>query len=508
MKKIYTNKNDESITLNNMYEETLISFPVFQKLNISKLISLGKFQNDRNVDLKIYLDIYIRIISNLGPNNEKIVEFFVYNNTDELKKEEISRDSQFRHQILAKFAHEFKTPLLSIISLIDDLRETTKSNEQYMSHIVNLSNYTLTLISNIIEYTKIKDVKNISSLDRTKNMKTFTIKEFFDFCFNIMKSLIKLANNREHSVKPILEIQNSLLNLSLYSDEFKLKQILLNLISNSIKFTKSGSVKLGIKKTDDSTVMIYVEDTGIGILESDRVNLFKDHFNIKNKGFENNLGSGLGLSISQYFAKQIDTTINLETEYGTGSKFYFFLKNACREKESDSCNMMKNISFNNFSQTKSKFYNTPPFNSIEKFEKSRRNILIYEKEISPAKCEKEEIKESENNLNYPLVELSEKQEYCQDLIHPLSHLDFKFSPEFNDNTFKCKGKMPKRKYQSYKVINVFLKDILNSPNDIRLHSSSSCNSDKTIMDPLLPCSNKLNYEISIKKSEETRCNIN
>ncbi len=261
-------------------------------------------------------------------------------------------------------------------------------------------------------------------------------------------------------------------------------------------------------KTDDSTVMIYVEDTGIGILESDRLNLFKDHFNIKNKEYENNLGSGLGLSISQYFAKQIDTTINLETEYGIGSKFYFFLKNACRENESDSCNMMKNISFFNLSQIKSKFYNKSAFNSNEKIGKSGRNILISEKEISPEKSQNEGIKESENNLNDHLVELSEKLEIRQDLNHPLSHLDFKLSPEFNDNTFKCKGKMPKRKYRSYKVINVFFKDILNSPNHIRLQSSSSCNSDKTIVDPLLPCSNKLNYDVSIKKSEEPKCNLN
>src|SRR5690606_39015721 len=104
------------------------------------------------------------------------------------------------------------------------------------------------------------------------------------------------------------------------TDELKLKQILINLISNAIKFTREGMVSYGCNIKDKNTLVLYVKDTGMGIKAEYHQVIF-DRFRQIESGQQMNGGSGLGLAIVKAYTKMLDGTIEVDSEPGKGAEF-------------------------------------------------------------------------------------------------------------------------------------------------------------------------------------------
>lgn len=204
-----------------------------------------------------------------------------------------------------------------------DLKLPSEHN-QSLNIISNLANYIVFLISDIIQHINNKDVKSLKI-----NISKIEYKEITEFCFEILEALLFCNIKKKEKIKTSLIFDKRLNNIKTESDEIRIKQILLNLISNSVKFSNEGEIKLKciLKKFEGKFyVKISVIDTGIGIKEMDIKKLFKEFVQLENGHVENNkLGSGLGLSICKNIAKRLGFLLNVKSEYKKGSKFSLFI---------------------------------------------------------------------------------------------------------------------------------------------------------------------------------------
>jgi CheY-like chemotaxis protein len=181
--------------------------------------------------------------------------------------------------------------------------------------VMNLSNYSLYLIQDIIQYVSEETRKNVS-LDKVK------IKENLKFCYDVLQTLIECNENKSNKIRTSFQCDEEIENLTILSDEIKLKQIFLNLISNSIKFTVSGTIRL-LASFDFITnaLIISVEDTGIGIKEEDFQYIFQENIQLNLDKDYNSKGSGLGLAISKQLAVSLNYEMDFQSKLGIGTKF-------------------------------------------------------------------------------------------------------------------------------------------------------------------------------------------
>lgn len=238
---------------------------------------------------------------------------------EELKllKEEAESASRMKSQFLSTVSHEIRTPLNGIIGLSRTLVNSQGTpNQKSFAHMIHQSGKTLlSIINDILDFSKIEAgrfefVKADFSLLEVANQVLFTLStKAFD------KSL-KL----DYIIDPqIPKFVNG--------DSDRLAQVLFNLVGNAIKFTSSGSVTLRIQLADDMAgamkVLFSVEDTGIGISESDLSQLFVPFTKAQQSGTSREAGTGLGLSISQSIIKAMGSEIKVKSTKGKGTIFHF-----------------------------------------------------------------------------------------------------------------------------------------------------------------------------------------
>ena len=226
---------------------------------------------------------------------------------------------------LSTVSHELRTPLYAVTGLTHLLLEENPSENQ-KDHLKSLKfsgDYLLNFINDILQINKI-DADKLEALNIEFGLKK-TLHETID-------SLQQTAKN--NNTELILEYDDNIPSL-LMSDPIKLSQILMNLVGNALKFTKNGKVtviaKL-MKKVDEDVILYFeVRDTGIGIAKHQQESIFE--------GFEQGSieinreygGSGLGLTIVKSLLGLFDSKIQLESELGEGSSFFFELKAKCKD---------------------------------------------------------------------------------------------------------------------------------------------------------------------------------
>jgi len=283
--------------------------------NSNEFSRLGYFHSFDNLQC---FEIYMRKIN----FRQEVVEILIYDISEIRQAEKIKVESKYKKKILAKIAHEFKTPLITIISLINRIMQYEKDFnldskiKMNLNHIDNLSNYTLVLISDIIQY-----VSDSNDLKIFK--KEISLKDVVEFSNNVLETLIKCNENKASRVHSKLIIGEEIDKVKVFSDENRLKQILLNFVSNAFKFTLNGIIKIKVKYiADQNIVEISVKDTGIGIKEEHHHLVFHE-FSQFNKDLEfNTIGSGLGLSICKVLSDALGHKIGFSSEFEKGSKFY------------------------------------------------------------------------------------------------------------------------------------------------------------------------------------------
>lgn len=222
-------------------------------------------------------------------------------------------------QFLANMSHEIRTPMNSIVgfsSLLTMPNITRDKQLKYSDFIQQSSDYLQKIIDDIMDISMIES-EQINLYNEEVSVKKLieTLKEFFE-------NHDKITNE---SIELITQIDLDEVNENLYTDEVRLKQILINLVGNACKFTDKGSVLIHCSKRDHTSLLFEVKDTGVGIPEDQIENIFDRFLQVKNQGMENNSGTGLGLSISKGLVELLGGEIWCESAVGVGTSFYFTL---------------------------------------------------------------------------------------------------------------------------------------------------------------------------------------
>lgn len=232
-----------------------------------------------------------------------------------------------KSNFLANMSHEIRTPINTILGMDEIIiREATeKPIIGYAENIRDASTTLLSLVNDLLDFSKIECGK----------MEILPVEyEIANVLSEIMNMIeIKVANKGLDFTPVIAEDIPYLL----YGDDVRLRQIIINLLTNAVKYTKEGSVVLKVdwSEAGDSSInlIVSVTDTGIGIKEEDLDRLFVSFERIEERRNRNIEGTGLGLSITRQLLELMGSDLNVRSEYGVGSTFSFVLKQGIRDRK-------------------------------------------------------------------------------------------------------------------------------------------------------------------------------
>ncbi|MCF8303894.1 MAG: PAS domain S-box protein [Bacteroidales bacterium] len=232
-------------------------------------------------------------------------------------KNKAIESDRLKSAFLATMSHELRTPLNAIIGFSDLLKDGENGEElrEYAETINTNGVHLLNLIQDIFDLSIIESGKiNIIS-------KTVNVHNIMDEIWDILAA--ELKNFKKEHLHVYTNLPEK--NIEITSDPYRLKQIMLNLLKNALKFTHEGFVEYGYKQAGEHALQLYVKDSGIGVPEDKREVIFERFRQLDDSHTRKYEGTGLGLSISKELAELLGGEINVESEEGKGSIFYFTL---------------------------------------------------------------------------------------------------------------------------------------------------------------------------------------
>jgi len=240
---------------------------------------------------------------------------------EESKKEIefLKQNEQFRKEFLQNLSHEFKTPVFAIQGYIDTLMQGAVNKPELAKKFLESTARNVDRLNNLLA-----DLDEISKLERGEIMlmrENFVIQELVREVFDTL-SLKAEARNIKTTIKKGCESP-----LTVFADEEKIRQVLINVIENSIKYGKTnGSIVASMYNTDGKHILVEISDDGIGIKEKDLVRIFERFFRTQEGRGIDIGGSGLGLAICKHIIEAHGQSIHVRSTENVGTTVGFTLE--------------------------------------------------------------------------------------------------------------------------------------------------------------------------------------
>lgn len=272
----------------------------------------GEFKNFKVECHNIYdeRNIYVGCCINVSDNTQLKKHY-------EMEVDIAKNASKAKTDFLSRVSHDIRTPINSISGMNEMILRESKDKKvmEYAYQISESTEMLLNLINNVLDFTKIESGK-MTLVDREYDTR------------KMLESIVDIISIQagKKKIDFVCNISSDL-PAKLYGDDVRISQIIMNLLSNAMKYTSEGSVTLTVKKVHNgegsAELFVSVKDTGMGIRKEDLSRLF-DAFErfeeVKNHSIE---GSGLGLNIVSHFLHMMNSNLEVDSEYGKGSDFSF-----------------------------------------------------------------------------------------------------------------------------------------------------------------------------------------
>lgn len=266
----------------------------------------------------------LALISGMGIMLVTMSFYLLMENPDIMLAKQIQKEKQKAEEanaaksvFLSRMSHEIRTPMNSVVGMTEILLRTdlTEEQKEYLNNIKTSGNALVSIINDILDISKIEAGK------------MELVEDVYDI-HNVLNDVGMIIQNRigEKPVRLIFDIGDGLPQAML-GDALRIRQVLINLLNNAVKFTDEGHISLTVKcnnKTEeDISLFFMVSDTGQGMKEEDLNKLFSNFTQVdikKNIGKE---GTGLGLAISSQLVDMMGGKLKVTSKYGEGSQFFF-----------------------------------------------------------------------------------------------------------------------------------------------------------------------------------------
>lgn len=305
-----------------MLEGKAMFFTAFTEMVVYIATILSAYQNPQMVvwfssEKEVVMDLLIGFCaSSISVAAVMYLHFRMYNKQQEILEEariEAQSANKAKSAFLANMSHEISTPINVMLGMNEMILRESESEEirQYAKSIERSGGYLISLINNILDISRIESGK--MEIEEGK----YELRQLLD---EVMLIAEKQAEQKSLKMNLIFD---KTLPAYLIGDVIHIKQILLNLINNAVKYTKEGQIDIKVSKNAEETKLIFeVKDTGIGIKEENLPILFDAFMRVDSKKNKKIKGTGLGLAIAKQLVEQMDGMIWVESVYGKGSSFF------------------------------------------------------------------------------------------------------------------------------------------------------------------------------------------